>query len=297
VTLVLGLDVGTQGCKGLLVDADPRRVVARASVPYGLIEGLAPGAAEQHPHAWGDAVRAVVARLLAAPGIDAEGVAAVGVSGQQHGLVVLDERDEVVRPAKLWCDTETAAEARELSDRLGRVVPTGFTASKILWLARREPEAWARVCAVMLPHDWVNFRLTGRKTAEAGDASGTSVFDPVARDWDRDAAREVDPRLPDMLPPLVDAGTARLPGRDPGRVYTPPAHPMSGARRPHDPNRPDRLARRAHARRATLRCDPLRHAFPVAPAERADDLAAARGAVARAAATAGLMLVSPVRPV
>lgn len=107
-----------------------------------------------------------------------------GVSGQQHGLVVLDAAGEVVRPAKLWCDTSTAAEAAELSRLLGRAVPAGFTAPKVLWLQRREPEAWARTRRVLLPHDYVNLRLCGAHRAEAGDASGTGWFDVVARDWD-----------------------------------------------------------------------------------------------------------------
>ncbi len=204
--LFLGLDVGTQGTKAVLVDAAEGRVVARAGVSYGLIEGLPAGAAEQHPHTWIDAVGRVVGELLAAPGVNAADVRGLGVSGQQHGLVVLDEHDEVVRPAKLWCDTSTAAEARALSREVGRLVPTGFTAPKVRWMARHEPDLWARVRTVMLPHDYVNFRLTGRKCAEAGDASGTGYFDVQRRDYDYGLAAEVDDRLPDLLPPLLGPG-------------------------------------------------------------------------------------------
>ena len=206
MTLALGLDVGTQGTKGVVVDAETRAVVARASRNYGLIEGLPPGAAEQDPATWIDAVQGVARELCAAEGVDPGGVSAVGVSGQQHGLVVLDEDDRVVRPAKLWCDTSTAAEARELSEAFGRNVPTGFTASKIRWLAKREPEAWARTRAVLLPHDYVNFRLTGHKTMEAGDASGTGFFDPVERTFHADEVRLTDPALAAKLPALVAAG-------------------------------------------------------------------------------------------
>src|ERR1043165_9218401 len=113
--LFLGLDVGTQGTKGLLVDAEARAVVARASASYGLIEGLPAGAAEQHPSTWIDAVRDVAAEIFRDRGAARARVAGVGVSGQQHGLVALDDRGEVLRPAKLWCDTSTAAEADELS--------------------------------------------------------------------------------------------------------------------------------------------------------------------------------------
>ena len=135
MTLVLGLDVGTQGTKGLVVDAESREVVARATASYDLLPGLPPGAAEQHPETWAGALRDVCGEL--ARQVDLARVEALGVSGQQHGLVVLDGAGEVVRPAKLWCDTSTTDEARELSERLGRPVPAGFTASKVTWLARQ----------------------------------------------------------------------------------------------------------------------------------------------------------------
>lgn len=206
VSLVLGLDVGTQGTKGLLVDPATRRVVARAAVSYDLIAGLAPGAAEQHPETWIDAVRDVARALLATDESAARRVEAVGVSGQQHGLVVLDEQDDVVRPAKLWCDTETVEEARELSALLGRAVPTGFTAPKVRWLAKHEPRAWARTRSVLLPHDYLNFRLTGEKTMEAGDASGTGFFDPEKRRFKPEDMAATDLDLEAKLPPLIGAG-------------------------------------------------------------------------------------------
>lgn len=200
--LFLGLDVGTQGTKGVLLDAERGEVVARASSSYGLIAGSPPGVAEQHPDTWIEAVREVAAKLSA----DRERVAGIGVSGQQHGLVLLDRKGAVLRPAKLWCDTSTAEEARELSERLGRRVPVGYTASKVLWTARREPKIWSRTASVLLPHDYVNHRLTGALVAEAGDASGTGWFDPVARRYDLAAAKDIDARLPEVLPKLVAAG-------------------------------------------------------------------------------------------
>jgi xylulokinase len=203
-SLFLGLDIGTQSTKALVIDVDSHRVVARASVAYGLIEGLPPGHAEQHPETWIDAVRKAAHEALRT--VDAAQVAGVGVSGQQHGCVVLDERDQVIRPAKLWCDTSTAAEAAELSRAIGRAVPTGFTASKLTWLQRHEPQHWARVRSVLLPHDYINFRLTGTKTMECGDASGSGVFDAAQRAFDPRAVSAVHPTLARMLPPVLGAG-------------------------------------------------------------------------------------------
>jgi xylulokinase len=152
--------------------------------------------------------------------VDPSRVAGLAVSGQQHGAVLLDAVGEVVRPAKLWCDTTTADEAERIGRALGRAVPTGFTASKLLWTAEREPELWRRTAHVLLPHDYVNFRLTGALCTEPGDASGTGLFDPVKRGFDRAAIDLVDPRLAEMLPPLIashepaghlsDAGAALL---------------------------------------------------------------------------------------
>ncbi|MBL8754361.1 MAG: xylulokinase [Planctomycetes bacterium] len=209
-SLFLGFDVGTQSTKALVVDVDARRVVARASCPHALLPGLPPGHMEQDPGMWLAAVQQSGRAALAQ--VDARAVAGIGVSGQQHGCVVLDDHGAVVRPAKLWCDTATAEQARELAAKLGRAVPTGFTASKLLWLAQHEPANWARVRAVLLPHDYVNFWLTGERSMEFGDASGSGFFDPVARRWDAAAMAAIDPRLAAMLPPL------RAPGGLAGRL-------------------------------------------------------------------------------
>ncbi len=205
--LFLGLDVGTQGAKALLIDAERRAIVADGSSSYGLIEGLPQGAAEQHPETWAAALRECVGQVLARSGARPARLAGIGVSGQQHGCVVLDERDEVIRPAKLWCDTSTAAEARELSQALGHNVPTGFTASKLLWLARREPHNFARVRRVLLPHEWVNFQLTGQATAEPGDASGTGFFDVRTRRYDGRALAAIDARMESCVPELIESSS------------------------------------------------------------------------------------------
>lgn len=204
MSLALGFDVGTQGTKALLLDAQAGRVLARASRSYDLIEGLGPGVAEQHPHTWVEAVREVAAEVLT--GVDPGAVVAVGVSGQQHGCVLLDGAGEVVRAAKLWCDSSTVDEARELSEAYGRPLPAGFTASKVLWCKRHEPDNWQRVRSLLLPHDYINFRLTGELSMEAGDASGTGFFDPVTRSFIEADAAIIDERLPSMLPALLEAG-------------------------------------------------------------------------------------------
>lgn len=211
--IFIGLDVGTQSTKGLLLDtrkSGPGAILGRASVAYDLIPGLAPGAAEQHPHTWRDAVRGVVSELLKK--VPREQIGGIGVSGQQHGLVVLDENDEVIRPAKLWCDTTTASEAEEISKKGRFIVPTGYTLPKLLWMKRHEPENFARVTSVLLPHDYINFLLTGEKFMEAGDASGSGAFDPVKRTYDEEILEWLDPRARSMFPRLVAANQA------PGRV-------------------------------------------------------------------------------
>jgi xylulokinase len=203
MTLALGFDVGTQSTKGVLIDLDRARVIARASRSYGLIEGLPAGHAEQHPDTWWEALVAVQGELRAAASTSPDAIVALGVSGQQHGAVLLDGEKRVLRPAKLWCDTSSAEEAAELSRRFGRPVAVGFTASKLLWSQVHEPELWARVATVLLPHDEMNRRLTGRVAMEAGDASGTGLLDPRTRDWARDDCRALDPRLLEMLPAVL----------------------------------------------------------------------------------------------
>eukprot|EP00803_Ostreobium_quekettii_P003256 evm.model.scf_876.5 EVM.evm.TU.scf_876.5 scf_876:25056-26697(-) len=205
--LFMGLDVGTQATKAVVYDDEARRVVARASEAYGMLDGGGvPGRAEQDPAWWIDACGAVVRRAM--EGIDHERVKGLGVSGQQHGLVALDADGHVVRPAKLWCDTESAPQAEELSAVLGFTLVPGFTASKILFVKQREPANFARTASVLLPHDYVNFWLTGEAATECGDASGTGLFDAARRDFDPQAARAIDERVPEMLPRLLGPGEA-----------------------------------------------------------------------------------------
>jgi xylulokinase len=211
----IGIDSGTQSTKTILLDGERGAVVASASAAYDLIGGLPAGHKEQHPAEWVAAARATLRSMLEQARIDRSRVRAIGVSGQQHGFVALDANDEVIRPAKLWCDTSTSAECAEIIARLGGLertiaavgngIPAGFTASKILWLKKHEPEHYARLRTVLLPHDYLNFWLTGRKTMECGDASGTALFDVRQRRWSPAALEAIDPRLGEMLPPLITA--------------------------------------------------------------------------------------------
>jgi len=170
--LVIGIDSGTQSTKVLVIDTRTGRVLGRGAVAYGLIRGLPPGAKEQHPKTWLNAVVKATRMALRQAQAKANEIVGIGVSGQQHGFVPLDEKGEVIRPAKLWCDTSTAEECKEIMDKLGGVEATiakqgipvlpGYTASKILWLKKHEPENYKRLATVLLPHDYINF-LAHRK--------------------------------------------------------------------------------------------------------------------------------------
>ncbi len=221
-TLVLGIDSGTQSTKALVVDAKSGKVLGSASAAYDLIPNLPPGAKEQHPHTWRDATaKAMKAALKAAKATAAE-VKAIGVSGQQHGFVPLDKNGEVIRAAKLWCDTSTIAECEEITGKLGGLkaaikavgnsIAPGFTAPKILWLKNHEPENFARLATVLLPHDYLNFWLTGQATMEYGDASGTALLDVRKRQWSAAVLKAIDDDLAGKLPPLraSDQAAGRL---------------------------------------------------------------------------------------
>jgi xylulokinase len=179
---LIGLDIGTTGAKGVALDLDGN-VVATASEEYPLSTPR-PGWSEQDPELWCDAAQRVLAALPAD--------LPLGLSGQMHGLVVLGEAGEVLRPAILWNDQRTAAECAEIERRVGldRLIEltgnralTGFTAPKLLWLRNHEPETYARIRHILLPKDYVRYRLTGERLIDAADASGTLLFDVAHRRW------------------------------------------------------------------------------------------------------------------
>lgn len=210
MSLFIGIDSGTQSVKALVLDMDERRIVARASAPHALIPGLPKGHMEQHPEGWVAALDRVIRKVAAH--IDRSRVRGIGVSGQQHGFVPLDARGEVIRPAKLWCDTSTVRESGWLNRKLGGRAAVirrvglpflpGYTAPKILWMKRREPQHFRRLRHVLLPHDYLNFHLTGRYSMECGDASGTALMDVRRRCWSPTAIGAIDGNLEDWLPPL-----------------------------------------------------------------------------------------------
>ena len=219
----IGIDNGTQSTKVIIVNGDSGQVVGKATKGYGLIEGLPPGHKEQDSAVWIDALHDTIKRSLKEAKIDSRDVKAVGVSGQQHGLVPLDERGNVIRPVKLWNDTSTIEECEYLTRKLGGkkaviellglTIPPGFTASKVLWLKQHEPENYKRLETILLPHDYLNFYLTGRKVMEYGDASGTALMNIRTRRWCKEILEAIDSNLAEKLPPLQSsdkpAGTIR----------------------------------------------------------------------------------------
>jgi xylulokinase len=194
--LAVGLDVGTSGAKGILVAADGT-VVRSATREYPLLTPK-PGWTEQEPDAWWRACCEVLGELAAAAPGRIEGI---GLTGQMHGAVFLDGDGRVIRPALLWNDQRTGAECMELEDRVsvgrlraiaGNPALTGFQAPKVLWLRHQEPEAYARVRALLLPKDFVRFRLTGGLATDASDAAGTLLLDLAARDWSAEILAALD---------------------------------------------------------------------------------------------------------
>lgn len=224
MSLFIGIDSGTQSVKAIVLDLDTRKVVAEARAPHQLIDGLPVGHMEQHPQDWTAALDFVITEVVTAIGAaQAQQVRGIGVSGQQHGFVPLDEKGEVIRPAKLWCDTSTAPECAIITKKLGgpkaairktgNLILPGFTAPKILWLKRHEPANYKRLRHVLLPHDYLNFHLTGNYFMEFGDASGTALMDVRTRKWSKDVIHAIDRKLADYLPPVSAsheaAGTLR----------------------------------------------------------------------------------------
>jgi xylulokinase len=205
---VLALDVSTTATKAILVD-EGGAIAGTAASEYGF-EVPHPGWSEQDPALWWTAGVAAVRRVLAETGVDGGSVAAVGLTGQMHGLVLLDEAGEVLRPAILWNDQRTQRQCDAIRARIGRArliattgndALTGFTAPKIVWVHDEEPDVYRRIRSVLLPKDYVRYRLTGERAIDCADGSGTILFDLAARGWSPEIVGElgIDPT---WLPPV-----------------------------------------------------------------------------------------------
>ena len=195
MTVLFGIDVGTSATKGLAI-SDAGEVLATEEAPYPLSTPR-PGWSEQDPEDWWRATEAVLATLERKAGAPA----GIGLSGQMHGLVALDENDDVIRPAILWNDQRTQAECDEIEETIGldRLIEltgnralTGFTAPKILWVRNHEPDNYARIAHVLLPKDYVRLRLTGEHATDVSDASGMLLLDVANRAWSDEVLQALD---------------------------------------------------------------------------------------------------------
>ncbi|MCB0160145.1 MAG: xylulokinase, partial [Caldilineaceae bacterium] len=206
----IGIDSSTTATKALLID-ETGAVLGVAATEYGYATPQ-PLWSEQDPELWWDGTVGSIRAVLAQTGVDPADVAGIGLTGQMHGLVLLDEHGEVLRPAILWNDQRTGAQCDEIRRRVGRErfiavtgndALTGFTAPKILWVAQNEPEIYARARQVLLPKDYVRYRLTGDYATDRAGGAGTVLFDLAARDWSADIAAALDIPL-DWLPPTYE---------------------------------------------------------------------------------------------
>jgi xylulokinase len=208
---VLGIDLGTQSLKVVFYDYRAKQIVASAAASLQVLRGD-DGRAEQEADWWLAALEAALGDI---PGDVRASVQAIGVSGQQHGFVAVNAAGRVLAPVKLWCDTATQQEADEITEACGgrekciehsgNPVLTGYTAPKIRWLAKNNPDAYRQMTHILLPHDYMNHVLTGKMTMEFGDASGTGLLDVRERTWSGEMLRAVDAErdLSACLPPLL----------------------------------------------------------------------------------------------
>lgn len=210
MTLLLGIDLSTTGAKALLID-DEGRVVSSATTPLTLSTPH-PLWSEQEPEEWWSATTTSIRQALTSANASGDNVAAIGLTGQMHGLVLLDEQGRVLRPAILWNDQRCGVECDEIRARVGREqlvqitgndALTGFTAPKILWVEKNEPEIYRRVRHVLLPKDYIRYKLTGALAMDKADGSGTMLFDLRKRTWSSEILNALN-ISPDWLPPTFE---------------------------------------------------------------------------------------------
>ena len=187
----MGIDVGTGGTRALLVD-EQGKICAGFTAPHDEMRMERPLWAEQHPENWWEATVKAIRGVLAESRISSSDVCGIGLSGQMHGLVILDKSNQVIRPALIWCDQRSQEQVDAVNRRIGRAsilnytanpVLTGFTLPKLMWVRDHEPKHFERVHKMLLPKDYLRFRLTGEFATEVSDASGTALFDVIRREW------------------------------------------------------------------------------------------------------------------
>src|SRR6202453_2546986 len=221
----LGIDVGTGGTRALVID-EAGQVIASATEEHRAFASPHMGWAEQDPSDWWRACGVAVRKALGEHGLRGNEISCVGLSGQMHGAVLLDEQARIVRPALIWCDVRTEKQSRDLTDAVGaeRLLQltcnpalTNFTLTKCLWVRENEPENWNRVRSLMLPKDYVRLRLTGERATDMADASGTLLLDVAHRRWSKEMLQLVQmdesllPALyesPDICGQVSEAGAA-----------------------------------------------------------------------------------------
>ena len=208
-----GIDLGTQSCKIILYDYEKKAITETSQIPIDMISS-GDGSREQKAEWYADAMKKAFAKLSKA---GKKTIVGIGVSGQQHGFVPLDAKGKALYNVKLWCDTSTQEECEELTKKAGGEAAlikkaglpmrVGYTAPKVLWLKKHKPAAFAKLSHILLPHDYINFLLTGNYTAEYGDASGTALFDVRKRIWSKEIASYIDPIVYKCLPDLIAPGS------------------------------------------------------------------------------------------
>jgi xylulokinase len=217
----MGIDLGTQGIKVIIYDPKNKSTTHTSSFPFELISH-SDGTREQLAQWWIEGLHQCINSI---PNDTKKDICAIGVSGQQHGFVPLNDSGEVLAPVKLWCDTATDKECEDLIKEIGGekqcialsggTIKTGYTISKIRWLRDHKPELYQRMTKVLLPHDYLNFYLTGNYRMECGDASGTGLLNARTRTWSQALIEKLDPErdlstcFPQLIEPYDQVGTLR----------------------------------------------------------------------------------------
>ena len=187
---LIGIDLGTSGTKTVLFDTKGN-VIAHKTVEYPMYQPQN-GWAEQDPQDWWNAAAETIRSVITQSGVNPADIRGLGISGQMHGLVMLDKEGKVLRRSIIWCDQRTAKECEELTEKVGKErlieitanpAMTGFTASKILWVRNHEPEIYEKCAHILLPKDYVRYELTGEFATEVSDASGMQLLDIKNRCW------------------------------------------------------------------------------------------------------------------